>query len=229
VTTALDLISRSLRMLGVYAKGESPDPSESADALMALNALMGSLSNTPLVYAKTLDTIALTAGVSSITVGPSGTTVTTRPVQVLADSYLTNGSVSYPLDVFTQDQYSAVSVKTTQGIPESITPLMLMPDAQLTFYPVPIGGLTLNLWSMKALSGFPTLTTTASLPPGYEAAIPPFLAEELAPEYQMPVPPAVQVLARRHRRNLANANVSMPILKTPFRSSHFNILTNGSV
>jgi hypothetical protein len=122
---------------------------------MALNAMMAALSNTPLVYAKTLDTIALTAGVASITVGPSGTTVTTRPVQVLADSYLTNGSVSYPLDVFTQDQYSAVPVKTTQGIPTSITPLMLMPDAQLTFYPVPIGGLTLNLWSMKALSTLP--------------------------------------------------------------------------
>jgi hypothetical protein len=68
-----------------------------------------------------------------------------------------------------------------------------------------------------------------SLPPGYEAAIPAFLAEELAPEYQMPVPQAVQVLAKRHRRNLANANVSMPILKTPFQASHFNILTNGSV
>lgn len=229
MTTALDLISRSLRLLGVYAKGESPDPSETSDGLSTLNALMGSLSNTPLVYAKTLDTIALTAGVSSITVGPSGTTITTRPVQVLADSYLTNGSVSYPLNVFSQDQYSAIPVKTTQGIPTSITPLMVMPDAQLTFYPVPSGGFTLNLWSMKALSSFPTLTTTVSLPPGYEAAIPAFLAEELAPEYQMPVPQAVQILAKRHRRNLADANVSMPILKTPFRSSHFNILTNGSV
>jgi hypothetical protein len=232
VTTALDLISRSLRLLGVYAKGESPDPSETSDGLAVLNALMGALSTTPLVYAKSLDTIALSAGVSSITVGPSGTTITDRPMEVLAESYLTNGSVSYPLRIYTDQQYSDIPVKSTQAIPTAVWPLMSMPNVQLTFYPVPIGGLTLNLWSVKQLQTFPSLTTVVSLPPGYEAALPSFLAEELAPEYGLDdVPPAVQRMIRRHRRNLEAENLNAPMLKQPAEMGryHFNILTNGTV
>jgi hypothetical protein len=227
VTTALDLISRSLRMLGVYAKGESPDASESADALMALNAMMGALSNTPLVYAKTLDTIPLTAGVASITVGPSGTFATARPVQILADSYLASGNVTYPLHLFTQDQYSDILVKDTRAVPESITPLMTMPDVQLTFWPVPIGGLTLNLWSIKQLQTFPALTTAVSLPPGYEEAVPALLAKRLAPEYQVSLSQEVKELIREAKHNLALANLDVPMLKLP-TAGHFNILTNGT-
>lgn len=227
-TTALDVIKRSLRMLGVYAKGEEPDADESRDGLAALNALMGSLSNTPLVYAKTRDSIALTAGVPSITVGPSGTTVADRPMRVLDESYIQSGGVTYPLRVFTDQQYSDVSVKTTQGIPEAIWPLMNMPDAQITFWPVPIGSLTLNLWSIKQLATFPGLTTAVSLPPGYEDALAYFLAEALAPEYQVSLTQEVRDGIRRHRRNIEAMNLEVPMLKQrgEFVGSYFNVLTN---
>lgn len=226
--TALDIISRSLRLLGVYAKGESPDASESADALAVLNGLMGAISNTSLVYAKSLDTIALTTGVASITVGPSGTTTTARPMKVLDESYITNGTVSYPLRVLTQQQYSDIVSKLTQSIPQSITPLMSMPDIQLTFWPVPIGGLTLNLWTIKQMSSFPSLTTAASLPPGYEDALGYLLAEALAPEYQVEPSPTVQRLIKRARRDIEEMNLDVPMLKVsaPMARSYFNILTN---
>lgn len=229
MTTALDLISRSLRLLGVYAKGEVPSPDETQDGLAVLNGLMASLSNTPLVYAKTLDTIPLTGGVASITVGPSGTTVTDRPVQVLDDSYVSTGSADYPLLVLTEQQYSDIPVKTTQGIPDGIYPRMNMPDVQLAFYPVPQSGLTLKLWSIKQLQTFPTLTTVASLPPGYEFALGYFLAEALAPEYDKPVPPEVKAQANRSRNSLALANLDVPMLKTAPQvtgGGHFNVLTN---
>jgi hypothetical protein len=231
MTTALDLISRSLRLLGVYAKGETPDADESADGLSALNALMGSLSNTSLVYAKTLDTIALAGGVASITVGPSGSTITDRPVRVLDESYLTNGDVTYALRLFTQQQYSDVAVKTTQGIPGAVWPLMNMPDVQLTFYPVPIAGLTLNLWSIKQLQTFPALTTEVSLPPGYDDLLPLELAEAIGPEYERELAPASQRRLRRLRADIALTNLEVPMLKRPsdLRGGHFNVLTNGNV
>lgn len=232
MTTALDLLKRSLRLIGAYSIGEDPSADESQDGLTALNALMGSLSLTGLVYAKTLDTIALTGGVASITVGPSGTTVTDRPIQVLDESYLTNGSVSYSLSLFNESQYADVSVKTTQGIPEAIWPLMNMPDAQLTFYPVPIAGLTLKLWSIKQLSTFPALTTTVSLPPGYEEALAYLLAEALAPEYQVSLSKEVEKGVRRSRLQIEAINFEPPMLKMPIETSggaYYNVLTNSTV
>jgi hypothetical protein len=226
--TALDIIKRALRLLGVYATGEEPDASETADALKVLNALMGSLSNTPLVFAKTRDVIALTAGVSSITVGPSGSTVTDRPMRVLDESYIQSGSTTYPLRVFTDQQYSDVGVKDTQGYPEAIWPLMGMPDVTLTFFPVPTGGLTLYLWSVKQLEGFPALTSEASLPPGYVDLLGLELAKAIAPEYQKALPVQAEERRRALRRDLAVMNLEVPMLahRNDFACGHFNVLTN---
>lgn len=229
MTTALGIIKRSLRLLGVYAKGEEPSADESAEALEALNALMGSLSNTPMVYAKTLDTIPLTGGVASITVGPGTTPGQRRPLKVLDESYIENGSTTYPLRVFTDQQYSDILVKTAQGNPEAIWPLMSMPDVQITFWPVPIGGLTLQLWSIKALSSFPELTTEVSLPDGYEDLLAHELGDALGPEYQTALPPAAVQRLRMLRRNIATTNLEVPMLAQPAQiasSGHFNVLTN---
>lgn len=231
MTTALDIIKRSMRLLGVYAIGETPSPDESQDGLTALNALMGSLSNTPMVYAKTLDTIPLTGGVSSITVGPSGTTVTVRPIEVLDESYITNGNVTYPLLIFTGKQYSDVMVKSTTAIPTAIWPLMNMPDVQLTFWPVPIGGLTLNLWSTKLLQTFPGITTLVSLPPGYDDFLAYELADAIGPEYDSQLQPAAVLRLRRLRSNIERKNLVVPMLQKPVdqRFGHYNILNNGTV
>lgn len=199
-------------MLGVYATGENPSADESQDALAALNALLAEVSNGAMVYAKTLDVIALAASQTSVTVGPSGTTITARPVNVLPESYIVLSGVSYPLDVFTLQQYNSISVKATSGIPEGIYVQPDMPNITVTLWPVPSQAMTLNLWSDKQLASFPTLTTVVSLPPGYEAALPPMLAEEIAPEYELPVPDAVARLASRGRRVLKRTNLQIPSL-----------------
>lgn len=231
MTTSLDLIKRSMRLLGVYSIGEDPSPEEADSGMVALNALMGSLSNTPMVYAKTLDTIALAGGVSSITVGPSGSTITERPIEVLDDSYITNGNVTYPLFVFTEKQYSDIAVKNTTAIPTAIWPLMNMPNVQITFWPVPIGGLTLNLWSTKLLQTFPSLTTVVSLPPGYEDLLAFELADALGPEYETQLPPTAMMRLKSMRRDIERTNMVIPILKRlpEMSRGHYNVLTNGTV
>lgn len=217
MTTAIDLIKRSLRQLGVYAIGEDPSADESQDCLTALNALLGSMANSPqLIYAKTLDAIALTAAQSSVTVGPSGATITTRPVEILPESYLTLSGVSYPLDVFTLQQYNDISVKASQGIPVGIWPQMSMPNITLTFWPVPSQAMTLNLWSNKQVTSFATLTTDVSLPPGYDEMLAYLLAEAMAPEFQVdPIPVAVLRGASRSRRVLKRTNLQVPRLAMP--------------
>lgn len=217
MTTALDLIKRSMRMLGVYSIGEDPSPDESQDSLTALNSLLGSMANSPqLIYAKTLDTIALTAADASITVGPTGETVTTRPVEVLPESYVVLSGVSYPLAVFTLQQYVGIPVKASQGIPAGLWPQMDMPNITLTFWPVPSSAMTLNLWSNKQVTTFPALTTVVTLPPGYEEMLAYLLAEAMAPEFDVdPVPVAVVRGAGRARRVLKRTNLQVPTLALP--------------
>jgi hypothetical protein len=226
-STALDIIKRAMRLLGVYPNGEEPGPDESADCLQALNDLLDEMTNTPMVFAKTLDTIDLSAGTSSITVGPSGTVVTDRPAQVLDDSYIDIGTISYPLTVLTQQQYNDIDRKAQTGIPEALWPLMGMPDVTLALWPVPSQACTLKLWSVKVLESFPALNTTVSLPPGYRNALAYMLAEAIAPEFEVPVPAAVAKAAARGRRLIERANFEVPQLSMPpeLQSVGFNILT----
>lgn len=210
MTTALDLIKRSLRQLGVYSIGEDPSPEEANDALAVLNALLAEFGNGGLVYAKTLDSIALSANQASVTVGPSGSTITARPVNVLPESYIDLSGVSYPLSVLTLQEYNAIGVKADGGIPEGIWVQADMPNITVTFWPVPSQAMTLKLWSDKVVTTFPTLTTTVSLPPGYESGLPPMLAIELAPEYEVQPPAAVLASASRARRVLKRTNLQVP-------------------
>jgi hypothetical protein len=215
-TTALTLIKRALRLLGVYSKGEDPDPDEAQDGLSALNALMGSLANEGLlVHARSLDEIALSAGTASLSVGPSGDTITDRPVKALPESYIELGGVSYPLEVLTLAQYNAIGVKDTQGIPRGIYAQMDMPDATVYLYPVPSEAMTLKLWSEKQIASFGSLTTEVHLPPGYDRMLAFLLAIDLAPEFQTEPPAAVIRGAATARRSLKRTNAEVPQLDMP--------------
>lgn len=216
MTTALDVIKRSLRMLGVYSHGEALASEESQDGLSALNALMGSLSNEGLlVHAKTLDSIDLTAGQSSVTVGPSGATVTARPVRVLPESYILLSGISYPLEILNDEDYQAIHSKTDEGTPRGIWVQMAMPDITVTPWPVPNEACTLKLWSEKVITSFAGLTTELSLPPGYERMLAFLLAMDLAPEYSRPVPAVVATGAANARRAIKRTNTQVPILRLP--------------
>ena len=217
MATALDVIKRSLRLIGVYAIGEAPSPDESQDALTALNTLVGSLSNSSgLVHARTLDSIAIASGTASVTVGPSGTVITTRPVNVLDDSYIDISGVSYPLTLLAQSEYNDIASKATQGIPKWLWIDAKMPNITVTMYPVPDQALTLKLWSDKLISSFPALTTEVSLPHGYERMLAYLLAIEIAPEYEREPSATVVRIAGAARRAIKRTNLEVPLLDMPY-------------
>lgn len=216
MATSLDLIKRAMRLLGVYAIGEEPSNDEAQTGLTALNALLDSLANSgQLVYAKSLDSIALVGGTAAYTVGPSGGTVTTRPVEVLDESYVTLSDVTYSLSVITLQQYNDIGQKTIQGIPRYLWVQPDMPNVTVTLWPVPDQAYTLKLWSNKVIGGTLALATTVSLPPGYLRMLAYLLAEELAPEFQAPVPAAVEKIAGQSRRMLKRTNLEVPQLSVP--------------
>lgn len=218
MTAALDIIKRSMRLLGVYSIGEQPSSDEVADSLRALNAMLDSWSTeSQLIYAKSLDVVPLVANQASYTVGPTGGVVTTRPVEVSTASYVDYQSVSYPLMVATLNDFNIIPVKTLiAGIPNELYVLNNMPNVTLQVWPVPSASMTLNLWSNKVLTSFSSATDTVILPPGYERMLAYCLAEEMAPEFEVEPTPTVVKKAAQSRKVIKRTNAEVPRLNMPY-------------
>jgi len=216
----IDIISRAMRLLGVYSIGEVPSADESASGLAALNSMLESWSTQNLfIYAQSTNQIPLTAGVASYIVGPSITSafITTRPVEILDSSYIDISGVSYALTVLPLENYNDIALKAgVSGIPSVLYALMTMPDITLTLWPVPSQTMTLNLVSNKLITSFTTIADVVLLPPGYDRALVYSLAEELAPEYQMAISPDLARKAAHARKVVKRVNTQVPFMKMPY-------------
>lgn len=193
MTTARQIVTRSLQKIGALVKSEPPSADEAVDALNSLNALIDSWSNDVLnIYARTWETFSLT-GASSYTIGTGGDFNTTRPTSI-ADAYVRSGTIDYPLVVIGDEEYNSISYKSLAGIPEFLNYSNAYPLGVIRLYPLDSSSYTLFLLTEKPLSGFATLDTDLSMPPGSERALIYNLALELAPEYnQKPDPYIVKI------------------------------------
>ena len=217
MATALDMITRAMRLIKVYGTGENVGDDEARDGLVSLNAMLDEWANEHLMlYAATLNAIALTPALASYTIGPSGSTITARPVSIDPGTYLDIGGISYPLEIATLDQYNSVVLKAlTTSIPQYIFYNPTFPNATVTLYPVPTTTATLNLWTWKPLTTFSTLTQILTLPPGYENAIVYNLAEYLAPEFDGDIHISVHSRAVSAKKKLKRTNFTPMFLEIP--------------
>lgn len=191
MATVLDLISGSLRLLGVLASGESPTASESQDALFALNEMIDTWKTERLmVYAILPQTFSLVGGQKTYTLGPGGDWDTERPVGLdsMYLQYTDADSGPPPLNLLVyalnQDQYNAIIVPNTQTtIPTGVYIDDSFPLRIVFMWPVPTVNYDINLWTWTLVDGFDSVTDDISLPPGYERMLRFNLALELAPEY----------------------------------------------
>lgn len=193
MTTARDIITKSLQKIGALVKSEPPSADEANDALDSLNALISSWSNDSLnIYARTWETFSLT-GAESYTIGTGGNFNTARPTNIVA-AYLRSGTIDYPITVIDDEAYTSISYKGLQGIPEFLNYDNAYPLGRIRLYPLDNASYTLFLLTEKSVAGFATLDTEMSLPDGWERALIYNLALELAPEYnQKPDPYIVKI------------------------------------
>lgn len=178
MATVRDLIYDAMYASGVLGQGDSaPSAADANIALRRLQRMLDAWSTLQiLVYAATKETVTLVAGTGAYTTASLSTP--TRPVAI-DGGYVRYGDVDYTLAPLTTDQYNDISVKATQGIPESLHYEPLMPHGTLTFYPVPSAAMVAHLDCRRPLAEGMTLNTTLALPPGYEKAIVDNLAVEL--------------------------------------------------
>ena len=228
MTTALNIIERSLLDLQVIEGGGSATAQEAADGLVYLNDLIQSLSNEGLtIYSDTVDAFTLT-GATSYTWATGATFNSARPMTV-SNAYFTLDGYDYPVDIINKGQYQAIADKTTTSdIPDCIYINYTYPNATVYVYPVPSSG-TLNISSSKPLTEQATAATVLSMPQGYERMLRLNLSVEMMPQYgilnQALIAMAMKAKADIKRVNAAN-NPVLTGLGLPVGSRRYtNILT----
>ncbi len=219
-TTAGDLITGALRLIGVVAEGESPSPESATDALTAMNQMIESWNTERLsVYATQDQVFSWPAAVISRTMGPTGNFVGNRPILIDDSTYFKDPStgVSYGLKLINQQQYNGIALKTVQSTyPQVMWVNMTYPDIDIYIYPVPTRVLEFHIVSVEELTQPAILATLLSFPPGYLRAFRYNLACELAPEFGVEPSRQVQRIAMTSKRNLKRINNPDDLMSIPY-------------
>jgi len=191
-TTCLDLIKRSLRLLGVLSQGETPVANESDEALKALNSMVESWNNEKLMlYMLTNTMYTITSGTASYTYGPAGSGATwestgvTRPLILdKCSAFIRQSGTDSNLEYYSNSRFNEICGKSDAGYPSKWACDFNYPIATIRIFPVPNEtDLTFGLTEQSALTKFNTISDTLVLPNGYEQALTYGLALELSPEY----------------------------------------------
>jgi hypothetical protein len=205
--TVQDILDRAGRLINVTPLTDE----ESADALEALNAMLGDWANDDLMCYAIRDESLTLDGSTSYSIGPSGDLDTDRP-DALQGAYVVRSATSYDVTVIDAQQYASVKTKaTTSDWPDRVYYEPSMPTGTLYVYPVGTDtSAVLHLLTKTPLTAFATVDGAISLPNGWEKALASNLALEIAPEFNKEPPPSVIAMASNSKRAIRRKN-SRPI------------------
>lgn len=231
--TVRELISSSLRLLGVLGEGETASAEQASEGLSALNLMIGGWStNNLFIYARTREAFSLVANQSSYTMGPSGNFNTTRPARIDYATVRISGDTPFehPVGILTVKEWANMSQKTaTSDIPTKIFIQGTYPLQTVNVWPVPTAAYELVFYTLKPLSRFTAISETISLPDGYERALKFNLAVELASEYGREPSTLVMLNASESKADIKRANITESVMECDSsvleKRGTFNIIT----
>ena len=212
---AKTIIKAALRRLRVIQAGEEPSAAELADALEYLNDLLGTLSLDNLFVPQTTnETLALTPGKQTYTIGTGGDFDTSRPVSIVK-AYTTVNDIDYPCEVIPRNKWLGITTKATDAsYPYWLNYHDTSPLGEINFYPIPTDATTFTIDSIKQLTEFADANALTDLPREYERYLKFALANELSSEYGKALVPSddreLQRLTRRikaHNHEPLDVNV----------------------
>ena len=213
--TALQMITRAMRLNGDYEVGQTLSAEDASDGLYALNEMMESFNLQRLMIYNIIDEdFPLVEGQRSYTIGSGADFDTDRPISLENSCYIENAGIRYPVKIVNQPAIVGIPVPGVTTMPSWVYYDTAYPTGTITFDCEPYAGLTFHLCSRKILQQFTDLTTSLSLPQGYQGVIEFTLAERLAPEYGHEAPPSVRQQAANYRRWLKTQNAPNGVLQT---------------
>lgn len=207
-STVQEFVNSTLRLIRVLDSGETPTATESNDALVALNQIVGSWSAAGVpVYQEVHEMIPLTGSVNY----PLGV----RPVRITSAQVHYSG-ISFPVAIVTSQQWALPKDRTaTSKFAKELYYDGAYPVGNVSLWPAPGTGSTLELFSLKPLAQFASLADTIQLPPGYEQALRFALAGVLAPEYGSAMPPEYAAAAAEAKASVGAMNAAVLGAATP--------------
>ena len=213
-TTAAVIIADALAEIGVLGEGETATGEMIERGLRTLNRMLDTLSTrTDWAYYASMEQKALTGG-QTLTIGPTGDIVATRPIKVETAVVDRNG-ITYPVKVLDNEKYDQITYKALTGAnPQAIYYEATYPNGTLYLYPVS-SGCTLKMRVLNSVKRFADAYTQIEMPEGYEDAIMLALAIRLCPSYARQASQDTRVAARRAMDAVKKTNIAIPTLDLP--------------
>lgn len=217
-TTVRDLIRSSLRLIGAYASGETPQASEEQDALDTLNGLVDTWSALNLmIYNTKREVFTTSSGVQAYTFGSSGTWATTSTDTVVAISAILDGNVELPLVEDTVGDWQRLVVKSTQStVPTTYYIEKTWPNRTINLWPVPGAASQVAVYYKESIAEFAALDDLIDLPNGYRQALRYNLAILLCAEYGRQPDPVIVEVARSTISAIKRVNNDLDFMRTDF-------------
>ncbi len=200
MTTARDIISGSLRLIGEASRGLPARDEGLAEGLEALNMYLQSLSAESLMVPyRAEESFTLTVGQDNYTIGASGDFNTSRPI-LIEDARLVFNTVEYSLKRMRIREYNRIPAKNITAIPERYYYEPVHPLGLIKFDYEPDKSYVFFLSSLKSLSTLANLSTEITLNPEYLHFLKFNLAPILAAEYSKEVSQFVMAEAIRSKK-----------------------------
>jgi len=212
MATVRDVITTALKEIGVLAAGETATADDAADGFAMLNRLIDQKAAERLfIYTVTRTTWTIVSGTGTYTVGTGGTVNVARPVIIEHISFQdtsTSPDTEYPLHELTENAWAALRFKDqTDTLPVSYYYNPTFPLGTLKLWPAPTSA-TLEgvIYHPQAVTQFAGLTTSISLPPGYEEFLVTNLAVRMTSTYGRALDPMLLQRAREAEGIIKRAN-----------------------
>jgi hypothetical protein len=174
VSTFSDIITRSLKALGYLGSTESLSAADANDGLTGFNSMLDSWSNENLLSYVVLErSFPLVAGTNSYTIGTGGVINTARPEDIIQAYVRDSNSNNFQLEILTRDRWNLIGNRgssVTSQIPTDLFYDPQFPLGVINIFPTPSAAYTVFYDSMQDQVTSSVLTTSISMPPGYERA-----------------------------------------------------------
>jgi hypothetical protein len=247
--TVADLINSAAKALGKLRAGGGLNPSELADGLGVLNALVDYwLTRKAFVYTTRMDLYTFSdkaapdnnqPAVYQLGPGSADWPGSVRPTHIENANICLNDQVPgvfIPLQILDSDQWAAITLEQMPvTLPTKLYCDYAFPNANLYFWGQPTLPYLLRLFTWQQIAAFTGLAQTIALPPGYYAAFLYTFAELVAAQWSVPVPAMVSQQAMKARAGIVGLNSAAPKLRTKDsgmpdsgpRGTSFNYRTRG--
>jgi hypothetical protein len=193
--TGQQAINQALTLLAVLQPGETPNTSESNDALLVLNNISDNWAIQRLQNISSLRTsFNLTAATQAYAIGAGQAVNITRPAAIEAASFIDSNGASFPLKQLNVAEWNQIVDRDVQAhIVKAFFYDRQYPNGNIYFTPIPPGGACIMWTWTPSTPQWSSLSDSETLDPGYQRAIIAALALELVPQYAVPAANVAQV------------------------------------